>query len=128
MNTPRSDPCHPRRVRHANVVVKYALNPGVSADAAAPSRFTVRRLMVAVAIIGSALGITGITIERHERFRWIAVHHRDVVPKHIPRIRSSGMEDKHWGLIEWHESVARNYEHAARYPWLPVAPDPPEPN
>ena len=36
-------------------------------------RFTVLRLMAAVAIIGSALGIT---IERSERFRWIAVRHR----------------------------------------------------
>jgi hypothetical protein len=87
-------------------------------------RFTVRRLMVAVAIIGSALGIT---IERRERFRWIAVHHRAAVPQHIPGIMPLGMEDKDWRLIEWHESMARKYEHAARYPWLPVAPDPPEP-
>ncbi len=87
-------------------------------------RFTVRRLMVAVAIIGSALGIT---IERRERFRWIAVHHRAAVPQHIPGIKPLGMEDKDWRLIEWHESMARKYEHAARYPWLPVATDQPEP-
>ncbi len=86
-------------------------------------RFTVWRLMVAVAIIGSGLGIT---IERHERFRWIAVHHRADVPI-MPRIKPIGMEDKVWRLFEWHQSMARKYEHAARYPWLPVAPDPPEP-
>jgi hypothetical protein len=80
--------------------------------------------MVAVAIIGSALGIT---IERHERFRWIAVRHRAEVPKRIPRIKPFGMEDKVWRLIEWQESMARKYEHAARYPWLLVAPDSPEP-
>ena len=90
-------------------------------------RFTVRRLMVAVAIIGSTLGITIHTIERRERFRWIAVHHRANIPKDMPRIKPFGMEDKHWRLIEWHESMARKYEHAARYPWLPVAPDRPEP-
>jgi hypothetical protein len=87
-------------------------------------RITVRRLMVAVAIIGSALGIT---IERSERFRWIAIHHRAWVPKHVPPIKPFGMEDKDWRLIEWHELMARKYAHAARYPWLPVAPDPPEP-
>jgi hypothetical protein len=29
--------------------------------------------------------------------------------------------------IFYHESLARRYERAARYPWLPVEPDPPEP-
>jgi hypothetical protein len=84
---------------------------------------TTRRWMVAVAVVGIALGM----IERHERFRWIAVHHRGEVPQHLPRIKPSGMEDKRWRLFEWHESMARKYEHAARYPWLPVEPDPPEP-
>ena len=63
-------------------------------------RFTVRRLMVAVPIIGSALGIT---IERRDRFRWIAVHHRADVAKPIPRIRHHAVEDKDWRPIEWHE-------------------------
>ena len=79
--------------------------------------------MVAVAIIGSALGIT----LRRDRFRSIAVHHRAEFRKLIPRIKPFGMRDKDWRPIEWHESMARKYEHAARYPWLPVAPDRPEP-
>jgi hypothetical protein len=87
-------------------------------------RFTVRRLMVAVAIIGAALGVT---IERHDRFRWTASRHRGQVPI-LPRIKPVGMEAKVWRLYKWHESMARKYEHAARYPWLPVAPDTPEPN
>jgi hypothetical protein len=28
---------------------------------------------------------------------------------------------------EWIAAMRAKYEHAARYPWLPVAPDPPEP-
>jgi hypothetical protein len=28
---------------------------------------------------------------------------------------------------EYHRRLRRKYERAARYPWLPVAPDPPEP-
>jgi hypothetical protein len=27
----------------------------------------------------------------------------------------------------WHEALARKYRQAARYPWFPVMPDPPEP-
>ena len=27
-----------------------------------------------------------------------------------------------------HAAMAHKYEHAARYPWLPVKPDPPEPD
>ena len=29
--------------------------------------------------------------------------------------------------IAYHAAMARKYRHAARYPWLPVEPDPPEP-
>lgn len=30
-------------------------------------------------------------------------------------------------VIDYHSQLARKYERAARYPWLPVEPDPPEP-
>ncbi len=30
-------------------------------------------------------------------------------------------------LANYHHDMARKYEHAARYPWLPVEPDPPPP-
>ena len=43
-------------------------------------RFTVRRLMVAVAIVGLVLGIM---IERQNRFRKIAAHHRAEIEKII---------------------------------------------
>ena len=43
----------------------------------------------------------------------------------------------HYGPVEgheplmvkscWHFDLAHKYEHAASYPWLPVAPDLPEP-
>jgi hypothetical protein len=85
-------------------------------------RFTVWRMMFAVAIIGSAIGIT---IERHERFRRIANRHRAQVPI-LPAIMPVGMDDKRWRLFQWHLSIARRYELSARYPWLPVAPDSPE--
>jgi len=30
-------------------------------------------------------------------------------------------------LVPYYQSLRRKYERAARYPWLPVEPDPPEP-
>ena len=31
------------------------------------------------------------------------------------------------GKIAYHAATADKYQHAARYPWLPVEPDPPRP-
>jgi hypothetical protein len=41
-------------------------------------------------------------------------------PFHIPAARRQG-------LISRAEALAVKYRRAARYPWLPVEPDPPEP-
>jgi hypothetical protein len=30
-------------------------------------------------------------------------------------------------MFSYHEALARRYWYAARFPWLPVEPDPPEP-
>ena len=35
--------------------------------------------------------------------------------------------DRSRRLTEYHEAMIVKYERATRYPWLPVAPDPPEP-
>jgi hypothetical protein len=88
------------------------------------AKFMTRRWMAAVAIIGIALGIT---IERHGRFRRIAAQHRGDLPKLLNRTKPFVMEDQAWRLFEWHRSMALKYEHATRYPWLPLAPDPPLP-
>jgi hypothetical protein len=32
-----------------------------------------------------------------------------------------------WKRATYHAALRRKYERAARYPWLPVEPDPPEP-
>jgi hypothetical protein len=36
-------------------------------------------------------------------------------------------ERRYRALARYHVELRRKYERAARYPWLPVAPDPPEP-
>jgi hypothetical protein len=85
---------------------------------------TTRRWMIAVAVVGIAIGNP---IERRNRFRRIADYHQAEVMKLIPRMKPFGTEDWEWRPIEWHELMRLKYEHAARYPWLPVEPDAPEP-
>jgi hypothetical protein len=90
-------------------------------------RLTVRGLMVAVAIVGV---VYGVMIERHSRFRKLASRHQAEGEKllKMPIISFSGSEDDPVvRRFEWHYSRQLKYERAARYPWLPVAPDPPEP-
>ena len=36
--------------------------------------------------------------------------------------------DRMMDRADHHAAMAHKYEHAARYPWLPVEPDPPEPD
>jgi hypothetical protein len=79
-------------------------------------RFTMRWLMVAVAIVALGLGILAELHRRSARFAQIAWHHEIEAD-----ICSSTTKAQH------HLDLTRRYQHAARYPWLPVAPDPPEP-
>ena len=126
-------------------------------------RFTVRRLMVLVAIVAIAFGYRN-AIRRRDKFEFQAFFHRQemqdcraylagatvlttegdgkrtyrrAVPTgpdpFIADARSRG-----WGvelfepaslkrLEAYHAAMTAKYERAARYPWLPVEPDPPEP-
>jgi hypothetical protein len=85
-------------------------------------RFTVRRMMVAVAIVGLA---SGVLIERHRRFDRLAKEHINEYWKYVPEDELRPREPN--PEADWHLIMYFNYDHAARYPWLPVAPDPPEP-
>ena len=90
-------------------------------------RCTVRRLMVAVAIVGVVLGVM---IERNSRFRKLASLHQAECEKllKMPIIMFAGSsDDPVMRRLEWHYPMKLKYERAARYPWLPAAPDPPEP-
>jgi hypothetical protein len=83
-------------------------------------RFTVRRLMVAVAVIGLACGLwrRSAAYAEKARYNWsmaFALMHGYPGPE--GRLREIG----------YLQDLARKYERAARYPFLPVAPDPPEP-
>jgi hypothetical protein len=95
-------------------------------------RFTVRRMMVAVAIIGLIFGVAEMMRRRarfaneaetwalladlFERGRFISVHSpTDIVPKPPARFAA------------YYRMMAEKYRVAARFPFLPVPPDPPEP-
>lgn len=111
-------------------------------------RFTIRRLMVVVAVVATVLAIgielRGLTVKRHynypirNRLEWL-VDRRD----HFQRLANYHLEkagERHIILDSsdsgphlttrrgyWHYQLWKKYSDAAIRPWLPVAPDPPDP-
>jgi hypothetical protein len=91
-------------------------------------QFTVRRLLIGVAITAVALGVPPWSRRRGESFRQRAIYHAEeseggwvdggLTKAQIDRIQSR---------LAYHGMMAVKYRWAARYPWLPVAPDPPLP-
>ncbi len=80
-------------------------------------RFTVRRMMVAVAIVGIFVGL----VARHHHFASLAARYRR------EEVDWASVHDIYELQGRWCEAMAAKYEYPARYPWLPVAPDPPMP-
>ncbi len=113
-------------------------------------RMTTRRWLVVVTVIGLMIG-GGVRLEvwlnqRRDYFLSLAQSHQNEVVSSTARGKAlksrkgwpSGKTteeimqlhrdyDRMMDRAEHHESLARKYEQAARYPWLPVEPDPPEP-
>jgi hypothetical protein len=91
---------------------------------------TTRRWMIAVAVVGLICAVSVFLKERRERFARIAWRHVHAVElSHLvhggPAAPQFLLRKKR--VMVWHKEMARKYEYAARYPWLPVEPDPPEP-
>jgi hypothetical protein len=92
-------------------------------------RFSVRGMMAAVAVVGM---LTGLYILGQ---RAALCLNRSV----IHELRASGLEQRLAGgpaadrlepirsQLGHHRRMQAKYDRAARRPWLPVAPDPPEP-
>jgi hypothetical protein len=83
-------------------------------------RFTVRGMMIAVAIVGLAVGCLA---ERRARFTRIYNRHS----RYLLGKGSGWYTARSYRIIDWNVDMYEKYERAVRYPWLPVAPDPPEP-
>jgi hypothetical protein len=106
-------------------------------------RFTVRRLMVAVAVVAILL-ITKRTYVHRLRMLDLAVKHEIMMSddkfmlgeyRNNLKAGAEGPESDHVQStivslersIEYHVAMKLKYERAARYFWLPVEPDPPRP-
>ena len=102
-------------------------------------RFKLRWLMVAVAVV--ALGVWGERMrrassayrEQAEFYRYLLTTPRNnpstsegasVAEKSLDIATEVARERR---LMHYIEAMLAKYEHAARRPWLPVEPDPPEP-
>jgi hypothetical protein len=83
-------------------------------------RMTTRRWMIAVAILAFLFGMA----DRSRRFSAIA----DLYDGHSEASVKTPDERRRLALWNaYNRAVCRKYRRAARHPWLPVEPDPPEP-
>lgn len=108
-------------------------------------RFTVRWIMVALAIVGSVF-VLEVMRRRHERFGLLSSDYSALERRHAltaelaERIAADQNTGDRLMSRYWVTNAARNrtwadyygrladlYEQAASYPWLPVPPEPPVP-
>ncbi len=92
------------------------------------------RLTIIAMSMTLMLAACGYTRLRSARFHQIAGFHlRRCVAGYAKADRmkdrgiSTGMSEHLARIADHHLSLVEKYSQAARYPWLPVAPDPPEP-
>ncbi|MGO9465485.1 MAG: hypothetical protein ACLQIB_53385 [Isosphaeraceae bacterium] len=110
-------------------------------------RFTVRRMMVAVALVGLAFWIVRLWAARQlylEKAAWHAGYGASVLrsPDTIAYWESRWTDQRHgkparypWpggppfvpAMAKYHDAMRIKYERAARYPWLHIEPDRAEP-
>jgi hypothetical protein len=99
-------------------------------------RFTLRRLMVAVAIVAIIIGVVVEGERRRARFRELAANHYERGMRWFvlfggesdyQRNMMQLWEERVGPTVEYHATLRDKYEQAARYPWLPVGADPTAP-
>jgi hypothetical protein len=86
--------------------------------------------MVVVAVIGLILGLCAACRSRSQRFYALMMSHESRAMElmdNAPSVTDAEARRRFHARITWHEVMNAKYERAARYPWLPVEPDPPEP-
>ena len=95
-------------------------------------RFTVRRMMIAVVVLALAIW-SGRMWRLSQDYRELALHHAygAATAEHImfgSPFRQAGQRDgspsRRELLYDYESDLADKYARAARYPWLPIAPDP----
>jgi hypothetical protein len=105
-------------------------------------RMTTRRSMIAVLVVAITLA-AGVLYRRHWHFREQADffseraregEYRVALVGEFARAESWPEDSPQWATFalelkdhDWAVGLMEKYRRAARYPWLPVEPDPPEP-
>lgn len=103
-------------------------------------RFTVKRMMVAVAVVGTLLGVWAGLERPRDTLKRVAYSHKGrIIGLAIGRNPPWGVdlfslspggrritpEERCWD--EWHLDCYRKYMLASQRPWMPVEPGPPSP-
>jgi hypothetical protein len=97
-------------------------------------------VIVAILLFGLEMG------RRSRRFARLATYHSNVALEHFGTLMAfgggpppnrdvppAGLGPARYlhrakALLNYHSELTEKYQRAARYPWLAVAPDPPEPD
>ena len=103
-------------------------------------RMTTRRWMVVVAVVGTSVGAAMLAIRSRTYAALAALHTKSELEcrRVVEAFKGRGFDGEIWSdaiayarrcrrLVPYHAALRHKYEHAARTPWLPVEPDPPEP-
>jgi hypothetical protein len=83
-------------------------------------RLTTRRLLVLVAVVGIVLGAG-------QELRRRSARYREISNRHFAALGFEGSGSVWEPAPRWHSAMWKKYDRLARYPWLPVEPDPPPP-
>ena len=86
-------------------------------------RISIRGMMLTVAALAIALGY----FLWQQRTGRLAKYYVLKALCHADGERAYESDDPNHTHAAYHGQLKRKYEHAARYPWLPVDPDPPHP-
>src|SRR5580704_9650482 len=90
---------------------------------------TTRRLLTLVGIAAAALWVARLVADR-QQYLELADSHDMTTQLYSGEIRCCfilGTDGEMPILADYHSRLKRKYEQAACHPWLPVEPDPPEP-
>ena len=89
-------------------------------------QLTIRRIMIAVAVVGVAFSMPAALRRRSESFSRISQAHFRVANAQYFLPLGSPMRVS-LACWRWHVQLGRRYQSAATRPWLPVESDPPKP-
>lgn len=123
------------------------LSPGPEVPTMSSFRFTLRRLLGAIAVVGLSLGLIANLQARRARFLRIAKYHEAIMQEWDKKVGISDQmlcgtvtaqwTDRDWdrffgaaapekrramAIADYHAELARKYTNAAASPWYPLSP------